>query len=182
MTVQGPVKEQQPDGMSHRGGSCNVVTSELTFAASGLCLLEKNNKKSRGNHRRRRKISVGYTRIQVIVVWCPSPPPRGGGDRRLVSAPPPPPGGGGKPPSLGGGGGAWGGEGIRRGVCTGVVPWTVSAALGAAASNREPKKVHGGHGALQTHGSCTEVAQLHCRSRSSPRTTAREGGQQGSFQ
>ena len=41
-----------------------------------------NNKKSTGNHRRRRKILVGYTRIQITVVWCPSPPPGGGGNRR----------------------------------------------------------------------------------------------------
>ena len=37
------------------------------------------NKKSIGKHRRRRKIVVGYTRIQVTVVWCPSPPPGRGG-------------------------------------------------------------------------------------------------------
>ena len=43
-----------------------------------------NNKKSIGNHRcqrRRRKILVGYTRIQVTVVWCPSPPGVGGNRR-----------------------------------------------------------------------------------------------------
>ena len=42
-----------------------------------------NNKKLMGNHRRRRKFLVGDTRIQVFVVWCPSPPPPGlGGNRR----------------------------------------------------------------------------------------------------
>ena len=43
-----------------------------------------NSEKTTGNHRRqrrRRKILVGYTRIQVSVVWSPSPPPGGGGDR-----------------------------------------------------------------------------------------------------
>ena len=42
-----------------------------------------NNKKSLGNHGRRRKFSVGYTRIQVTVVWCPSPPGVGGNRRPL---------------------------------------------------------------------------------------------------
>ena len=40
-----------------------------------------NNKKSMGNHRRRRNVSVGYTRIQMTVVWCPSPPWLGGNRR-----------------------------------------------------------------------------------------------------
>ena len=39
-----------------------------------------NNKKSMGNHRRRRKILVGYTRVQVTVVWWRGTAiPRGGG-------------------------------------------------------------------------------------------------------
>ena len=41
-----------------------------------------NDKKSTGNHRRPRrriKFLVGYTRIQVTVVWFPSPPPWLGG-------------------------------------------------------------------------------------------------------
>ena len=36
------------------------------------------NRKSMGNRRhqrRRRKAFVGYTRLQVTAVWCPSPPP-----------------------------------------------------------------------------------------------------------
>ena len=36
------------------------------------------------------RILIGYTRIQVIVAWCPSPPPPpgGGGNRQLVTVPP----------------------------------------------------------------------------------------------
>ena len=60
-----------------------------------------NNKKSIGNHRRRPKILVGYARIPVSVVWCPSPL-GGGGNRHLVT--PPPPGGGNRRPWEGGGG------------------------------------------------------------------------------
>ena len=47
-----------------------------------------NNKKSIGNHRRRREILVGYTGIQVSVVWCPSPPPGGGGEPSFGDSPP----------------------------------------------------------------------------------------------
>ena len=56
-----------------------------------------NNRKSIGNHRHqrcRRKIFVGYTRIQVTVVWCPYPPGVGGGENRR--------------PLEGGGGWTWG--------------------------------------------------------------------------
>ena len=77
-----------------------------------------NNKKSTGNHRgqrRRRKIFVGYTRIQVTVVWCPSPPPPptgSGGNRHLVTVPPGVGGGGAS--SLGWGGGHGGGGGTQN--------------------------------------------------------------------
>ena len=52
----------------------------------GTVIWPMNNKKSIGNHRRRRhrnKILVGYTRIQVTVVWCPPPPSRVGGASSL---------------------------------------------------------------------------------------------------
>ena len=68
-------------------------------AGGGGITWPMNNKKSIGNHRRRmhrRKILVGYTRIQVTVVWCASPPgvgrtviPGGGSTssiRQLLSA------------------------------------------------------------------------------------------------
>ena len=61
--------------------------------ARGTVTWPMNNKISIGNYRRRRKILVGFTRIQVIIVWCPPPHP-------------PPPGGDGGGPSSRGGGGA----------------------------------------------------------------------------
>ena len=67
-----------------------------------------NNKKSIGNHRRRRsrrKILVGYTRFQVIVVWCPSLP-GAGGNRHLLTV----------PPGVGGNRRPWGGGGSKRGI------------------------------------------------------------------
>ena len=72
-----------------------------------------NNKKSIGNHRgqrRRRKKIVGYTRIQVTVVWCPPPPPPpGGGDVEPSFGDSPPWGGGG---GVAPGGGMDTGEGV----------------------------------------------------------------------
>ena len=47
-----------------------------------------NNRKSIGNHRRRRTTLVVNTRIQVTVVWCPSPLGVGG---TVIWCPPPPP-------------------------------------------------------------------------------------------
>ena len=61
------------------------------------------NKKSIGNHRRRRKIIlIRYPRIQVSVVWCPSP--RGWGGTVIWCSPPPPLGVGGNCRSRAGGG------------------------------------------------------------------------------
>ena len=58
VTVQGPVKEQQPDGMSHRGGGGGRGTRQFGYVPSGL---------------------RGYRRVQVVAVqW------RGGGGIRSV--------------------------------------------------------------------------------------------------
>ena len=70
-------------------------------------------RKSTGNHTRRRKILVGYTRIQVTVVWCLSPP-----------------GGWGEPSSFGwwgGDGHGGGGECHVGGVCALAGPYMNSA-------------------------------------------------------
>ena len=62
----------------------------LNKCLPSLSVFLVNNKKSIGNHRRQRKILVGYTRIQVTVVWCPPPPPprRVRGNLNLVTVPP----------------------------------------------------------------------------------------------
>ena len=64
-------------------------------------------KKNHRHQRRRRKLLVRYTRIQVTVVWCPSPP----GEPSFGETP-----GWGETVVPGGGGGGWmlpGGGGVR---------------------------------------------------------------------